>query len=68
MNCPHLKESPYHTSLVAKKLLSCKANGLLYVPSISELDVYCRHIRHRSCPFYLDFKDQRDASVEKKAV
>jgi hypothetical protein len=49
MNCPHLKESPYPSSC---KLLSCKANKETYIPSITELDEYCRQRRHRLCPFY----------------
>lgn len=68
MNCPHLKEIPYHASLASRKLLSCRANNLLYVPSIVELDVYCKHVRHTSCPFYADYEDRRDVAAEKQAV
>ncbi len=49
MNCPHLKESLY---LSSSKLLSCKANREVYIPSISELDEYCNQRRHTLCPFY----------------
>lgn len=49
MNCPHLKESPY---LSSSKLLSCKANKEMYIPSILELDEYCKKRRHTLCPIY----------------
>jgi hypothetical protein len=52
MHCPHLKETPYLASLKAQKLLSCKAGNKSYVPSLFEIEVYCKHRRHTLCPFY----------------
>lgn len=44
MKCPHL---------VSHIVCSCKAGGRPYVPSLFELDEYCRTERHSRCPFYL---------------
>ena len=52
MNCPHLNESPYLSSRSLCRLLSCKANREVYIPSLFELDQYCKHRQHTLCPFY----------------
>lgn len=44
MKCPHL---------VSLMVCSCKAGDRPYVPSLFELDEYCRTERHSRCPFYL---------------
>lgn len=59
MNCPHLKDISYHASTAAVRLLSCKAGNMQYIPSIVELDVYCKHRRHTLCPFYLQVDEPR---------
>jgi len=43
MKCPFLK---------GKGILSCRSLGAVYVPSISELDTYCRHDGHKKCALY----------------
>lgn len=40
--------------LAGKRLLSCKAQRAVYLPSLRELDAYCRNVRYASCPFYCD--------------
>ncbi|MBA4373950.1 MAG: hypothetical protein C0402_13960 [Thermodesulfovibrio sp.] len=44
MKCPHM---------VSFLVCSCKAGTRPYVPSLFELDEYCRTPRHSRCPFYL---------------
>jgi len=44
MKCPFLS---------GEYMLSCKALREVYVPSIFELDEYCKNIQHRMCPFYI---------------
>jgi len=41
------------THLVSLVVCSCKAGDRPYVPSLFELDEYCRTARHSRCPFYL---------------
>ncbi|TAN42693.1 MAG: response regulator [Nitrospirae bacterium] len=41
--CPHL---------MLTDISSCVAGDLPYVPSIFELEEYCRNVRHLRCPFY----------------
>lgn len=55
MKCPHL---------IKWVISSCKAVDRPYVPSLFELEEYCRTRSHRKCPFYLreitdkaEFKD-----------
>jgi len=35
-------------------LLSCKANGAVYVPSLYEFQEYCKSNQYKICPLYLD--------------
>ena len=44
MKCPHL---------IKWVISSCKALDRPYVPSLFELEEYCRTKGHRKCPFYL---------------
>ncbi|OGW27439.1 MAG: hypothetical protein A2X59_07275 [Nitrospirae bacterium GWC2_42_7] len=44
MKCPHL---------IKWVIASCKALDKPYIPSIFELDEYCRTKDHRKCPFFL---------------
>lgn len=44
MKCPQL---------VSLAVCSCKAGDRPYVPSLFELDEYCRTARHSRCPYYL---------------
>lgn len=44
MKCPHL---------IKWVISSCKALDRPYVPSLFELEEYCRTRGHRKCPFYL---------------
>ena len=44
MKCPHL---------LKWSVWSCKALDKPYVPSLFELEEYCRTKEHRKCPFYL---------------
>jgi hypothetical protein len=44
MKCPHL---------LKWSISSCKALDKPYVPSLFELEEYCRTKDHRKCPFYL---------------
>jgi hypothetical protein len=41
MNCPHLK---------GKKIQTCRGNDNVYVPSIFELEEYCRTAKAVKCP------------------
>jgi hypothetical protein len=43
MRCPFLE---------GRRILACRSLGAVYVPSLFELDEYCRHERHKKCPFY----------------
>jgi hypothetical protein len=43
MKCPHLMKW---------SILSCKAFAKYYVPSLFELEVYCRTKDHGKCPLY----------------
>jgi hypothetical protein len=44
MKCPHL---------IKRLIVSCKAFDAPYVPSLFEIQEYCRTKDHRKCPFYL---------------
>ena len=44
MKCPHL---------IKCVIESCKADCKPYVPSLSELEGYCKNEDHRKCSFYL---------------
>lgn len=44
MKCPHL---------VNMFVCTCAAEETPYVPSLFELEEYCRNTRHSRCPFYL---------------
>lgn len=41
MKCPELWGS---------RILSCGVNGFVYMPSLLELEEYCKTSRHDSCP------------------
>jgi hypothetical protein len=43
MHCPFLE---------GKRILACRSLGAVYVPSMFELDGYCRQEMHKNCPFY----------------
>ena len=43
MKCPFL---------TGNNMLSCGAFRAVYIPSIFELNEYCRHERHAMCAFY----------------
>ena len=43
MRCPFLR---------GKYMLSCTANREVYIPSLFELDEYCKNGRHKMCPYY----------------
>ncbi len=40
--------------LTGKYMLSCMADRAVYIPSIFELDEYCKSGRHKMCPFYCE--------------
>jgi hypothetical protein len=44
MKCPHL---------IKWVVSACKAAEMSYVPSLFELEEYCKTKSHRKCPFYL---------------
>jgi hypothetical protein len=46
MQCPYLK---------GKKIITCMVNGGVYVPSISELEQYCRSEKYEECPLLRKF-------------
>lgn len=48
MNCPFM---------TGNYMLACLAPGCVYIPSIIELDEYCKSGRHAICPFYMKRKD-----------
>ncbi len=39
--------------LTGKYMFSCKALKEVYIPSIFELEEYCRKSLHTMCPFYM---------------
>jgi hypothetical protein len=41
MQCPYF---------AGKKIMTCMVNGDVYVPSISELEQYCRNENYKECP------------------
>lgn len=64
MNCPYLKHTAYFSSANANTILACKVHDLRHVPSIMELDIYCRNRRHTVSPFYLyDRKDHPEVTM-----
>ncbi len=38
--------------LTGSSVLSCKAHKAVYIPSLLELDEYCKNIRFKRCPLY----------------
>ena len=55
MKCPHL---------ITWVIESCKADCKPYVPSLSELEGYCKNEDHRKCSFYLRDLAGLDATRE----
>ncbi len=53
MKCPYLK---------GKYMITCTSVKEGYIPSIFELEEFCRHAKHTLCPLY------RTAREEGKAV
>lgn len=51
MRCKHLNQ--YSLSEFDWSISSCSANDRLYLPSVSELDGYCKDIEHKKCPVFL---------------
>lgn len=51
MKCPYL---------TGNYMFSCTAAKAVYVPSIFELDEYCKESRHTMCPFYCKVGDDGD--------
>lgn len=47
--CPHL---------VSLTVCACKAGSQPYIPSLFELDEYCRTDRHTRCPFYFGLQQE----------
>ena len=49
-----MTESNTHCSyLTGKDMLSCAALGEVYIPSICELEEYCKKTLHTMCPRYM---------------
>ncbi len=53
--------------LAGKKVLTCTVNGIIYVPSLFELEKYCRSGKSELCPFLPKGgdKDQRCGQAAK---
>lgn len=51
MDCKHLIE--YNLGNRKWSVSSCRAMNMTYVPSMNELDNFCRVKKHALCPFYL---------------
>lgn len=51
MGCKHLNQ--FSSSQFEWSISSCSANDRLYLPSIAELDSYCKDIEHKKCPVFL---------------
>ncbi len=57
MKCPHLGRL---------EILTCKVEEKPYIPSLFELQEYCKGERHRRCPFYLRniiIEDERNSLI-----
>lgn len=54
MYCPFLKGS---------YVLSCSANKEIYVPSLFEIHEYCKSLRYKMCPFYMQLQDRKYEKV-----
>lgn len=50
MGCKHLNK--FRSSQFEWSISSCSANDRLYLPSISELDSYCKEDEHSQCPVF----------------
>lgn len=50
LGCPYL-HGDYRSS--------CKVDKAVYIPSIGELDEYCKNRRHIQCPFYCIVDDEK---------
>lgn len=62
MKCPFL---------AGKYMYSCSASKEVYVPSVFELEEYCKNTRFKLCPFYYSriAADERSVSmVSKKGI
>lgn len=55
MKCPNLLSS---------MIFSCKADDSPYVPSLFELEEYCKGIEHEKCPLYRDIYQVGSAHYE----
>ncbi len=44
MKCPHLK---------SWTIAACKIDEKMYVPSVFQLEEYCRTRAHKKCPFFV---------------
>ncbi|GBE02858.1 hypothetical protein BMS3Bbin06_00056 [bacterium BMS3Bbin06] len=49
MRCPFLRDC-----IVS----SCRAGDTPYIPSLFQLQEYCKNKDHRKCPFYADVESQ----------
>ncbi len=38
--------------LEGTRILSCKSMGIVYIPSLFELDEFCTQDRHAKCPLF----------------
>ncbi len=61
-----MEEAMRCTFLMGNYLLSCNADKEIYVPSIFEFREYCRSMRYKICPFYLNatHMDKRQVKLE----
>ena len=51
MGCKHLNQ--FSASQFEWSISSCSANDRLYLPSIYELDSFCKDSEHNKCPVLL---------------
>ena len=47
--------------LTGNYILSCKADLQVYIPSVYELEEYCKSVRHTLCPSYCLIDEKKES-------
>ncbi len=65
-----MEETMQCSYLEGTRILSCRSMGIVYIPSLFELDEFCTQDRHAKCPFFCASpeRERRALDFEVRAV
>jgi len=55
MKCPHLRRWT---------VAACKIDDRVYVPSVFQLEEYCKKREHKRCPFFMKYCSEKNVNAQ----